>query len=557
MKKKLSWILVTVILLTLVSGTAALAAPDIGGGNAQPADPGTGYPQYPDEYYDIYGGASNESTVTLEVVGDMGLRVLVTETDGVTPIEDADISIETVSSGTLLAAVTNENGIAFIELPRPGLDPDSPDGELLREEYLFSVSKEGYLPQENISVFFDGHTVEEHVLLQRAAQEFTFLVIDEDGAPVQGASIDLYHFTSGSQTGNGKTGADGKLVLTLPVASHRYEITHPDFLGETGRVTCGPDGGSCTIKLRERFYETTVRAVDKETRNGIPDVTVRTPDGMTLQSRADGTIPFEGGKLAAGVHQVNLIKEGYVTLRNYKFTVEKRDGQEILIEMESTKKNISPNIVPDISPDGGGSGIQEAAASISEMRNVNRTVDVEACIMDTQGRYIEDTELEFLPEDLKLSSDENGRAVFHDAGIGEHTINAEKDGQKASMDFELMIGSKPDLISGEHERVVITEDMQTVTLYLELDGDTLRLAGFTKESMQDDQLLHSGGAVPYTENAVLDQDSNAAANSADMVLAGTGLLWMLLVLLAILIYCMIAVYVYRREQEKRYESLQN
>ena len=60
------------------------------------------------------------------------------------------------------------------------------------EEYKFSVEKEEYLPQENISVSFDGHTVERHIKLERAAQEFTFYVNDMDDNPVKGASIVLY-----------------------------------------------------------------------------------------------------------------------------------------------------------------------------------------------------------------------------------------------------------------------------------------------------------------------------------------------------------------------------
>ena len=87
--------------------------------------------------------------------------------------------------------------------------------------------------------------------------------------------------------------------------------------------------------------------------------------------------------------------------------------------------------------------------------------------------------------------------VFHDAAVGEHTVNAERNGAKAKLDFELMIGSELAFVSGERERVVITEDMETVTLFLELDGDTLRLAGLTRESMQDDQLNSSRGADVY------------------------------------------------------------
>ena len=118
-----------------------------------------------------------------------------------------------------------------------------------------------------------------------------------------------------------------------------------------------------------------------------------------------------------------------------------------------------------------------------------------------------------------------------------------------------MIGSELAFVSGERERVVITEDMETVTLFLELDGDTLRLAGLTRESMQDDQLNSSRGALPYTENAVLNKDDSTwPETGTQMVLAETGLLWMLLALLAILGCCMIAAYMYKREQEKRYES---
>lgn len=545
--------LVTIVLLGMIAGTA-LAAPDIGGRSVHPGEAQTGYPQYSDEYYDIYGGASNDSTLTLEVVGDMGLRVLVTETDGVTPVEGASVKIVTVSSGTLLAAMTDAAGIAFIELPRPGIDTDSPDGALKPEEYKFSVEKEEYLPQENISVSFDGHTVERHIKLERAAQEFTFYVNDMDDNPVKGASIVLYHYASGAQTGEGKTDAGGKLILTLPVADHKYEVTHPDFLGASGKITCGTMGGSHTIKLKDNTYQATVRVVDKETKTGITDVMVRTSNGSVLKTRADGTIPFEGGKISPGTHVITLTKTGYAALRNYAFVIEKYDGQEILIEMQSNKKNITPGLVENITtdtPDPGAQNLQE----ISATRSIKHTLDVETCVMEPDGSYVQGAELEFLPENLRLPTDENGRVVFHDAAVGEHTVNAERNGAKAKLDFELMIGSELAFVSGERERVVITEDMETVTLFLELDGDTLRLAGLTRESMQDDQLNSSRGALPYTENAVLNKDdSTGPETGTQMVLAETGLLWMLLALLAILGCCMIAAYMYKREQEKRYES---
>ena len=559
MKRKLSFVLAAVILLGLIAGTA-FALPDTGGGSAHPGAAQPGYPQYPDEYYDAYGGSSNDSTVTLEVVGDMGLRVLVTETDGVTPIEGAGVKIVTVSSGTLLAAVTNGNGIAFIELPRPGVDPNSPDGALKPEDYTFSVEKEGYLPQEDISVSFDGHTVERHIMLERAAQEFTFYVTDVDDHPVEGASIRLTHYSSGSQTGEGITDAEGKLVLTLPVTEHKYVITHPDYLMATGNVTCGTAGGVHTVKLKGITYKATVRVVDKDTKAAIGGVVVRTADGIFLLTNADGSIPFPSGTLAVGTHQITLTKDGYIPLRNYKFTVEKRDGQEILIEMQSTAKNITPGLVENITPetpntpDSGPPNLQEASAT----RSVNRSVDVEACVVEPDGSYVQGAALTFLPENLSLTTDENGRAVFHGAAIGKHTINAEKDGAHASLDFELMIGNEMDVISGESNRVVITEDMETVTLFLELKDDALRLAGFTKDSMQDDQLNNGGGAVPYTENAVLDQDGGPVSETGTkMTLPEAGLLWMLLVLLAILVCCAVAAYVYKKEQEKRYESLQN
>lgn len=570
MRKKICWMLALALILTLAFGTAALAVPNTGVGNAQPTKPQTGYPQYPDEYYDTYGGSSNDSTVTLEVVGDMGLRVLVTETDGVTPIEGAGVKIVTVSSGALLAAVTNEYGIAFIELPRPGLGTD---GLLKPEEYIFSVEKEGYLPQEDISVSFDGHTVEKHVMLERAAQEFTIFVTNQNGVPVEGATVALSNAASGSETGSGVTDKDGKLVLTLPVAKHSFVVMHQDYLRKAGTLVCTATGGTETIVLDDKTYKATVRVVDKDTGEGILGVMVKAADGSRYYTNKDGTILFEGGELAAGPHKVTLTKTGYVALRNYTFVIERHDDQEILIEMQSTAKNITPDIVPGLTPGGGETGGSggggtplEAAAGgdlngtptpLSATRSVKRTVDVETCVMNPDGSYIEGAALEFLPEGLKLSTDETGRVVFHGAAIGKHTVNAEKDKKRASLEFEIMTGDELDLIDGDPARVVITDDMETLTLFLEFDGDGLRLAGLTKKSMQDDQLENVGGAMPYAENAVLDQDKDGGLvpeAGKKMVLAETGLLWMLLALLVILGCCVIAAYVYKREQKNAMEA---
>ena len=102
---------------------------------------------------------------------------------------------------------------------------------------------------------------------------------------------------------------------------------------------------------------------------------VRTSNGSVLKTRADGTIPFEGGKISPGTHVITLTKTGYAALRNYAFVIEKYDGQEILIEMQSNKKNITPGLVENITtdtPDPGAQNLQEISACLLYTSGIQR-----------------------------------------------------------------------------------------------------------------------------------------------------------------------------------------
>lgn len=549
MKRKLCFMLVIAVLLSLMAGTA-FAAANIGGGNAQPTDPGTGYPQYSDEYYDLYGGASNNSTVTLEIVGDMGLRVFVTETDGVTPIEGATVSIVTLSSGVLLAAITDANGMAFVELPRPGLDPDDPNGVIKPEQYEFTVEKEGYMPSEKILVDFDGHTIEKHVMLERAAREVTLLVTDPSGMPVSDADVVLNNYSTSEPTGSGVTGADGTLKVTLPIAVHRIVVSHKDFAIYSGRIECKPDTNSIEIRLSYEKYNVRLFLKNAVTGEPVPNMPVLIAELMqSLTSGADGKVAIPNGGLTPGEYRYSIKPpDGTYKSKTGKFKVIKSsDLQEFEIELIPVAQNIVPSIVENIVPPGTNE--TDTPQSLTATRSMNKKIDVESCVYDAEGNCIEGASLNLKPADMTLISDEKGQAVFHETEIGEHTIVAQKDGKTDSVDFELIMGDKPDLIIGEDTpRVVVTEDMDTVTLYLELNENGLRIAGITKDSYQDLELKTNTVPAPYAQSVSITQD-DASTEKAPQ-LDQNSLWWLLLLLIIILTICIIAAYVNRKKEEE-------
>ncbi len=549
MKRKLCLVLLVVMILATVTGTAYA---DIGSGAAKPVEPQPGYPLYPDEYYETFGGSADTS-ITLEIIGDTGLQFLVTETDGVTPIADAAISIVTVQSGALIAAVTDEQGTAFVRLPYPG---DTP------EKYRFTVKKAGYLPQENIEIEFDGTTIEQHIMLTRAIQKFTLQAVDLAGKPVADAIFSLTHYTMGQVTGEGATDADGKLTLDLPVGRHSYTVKHSKYKVSYGDIECGPEGGTEIVTLRSKMHMARLRIQDKASAKRLPGVKVWLNEKTLMLSNEMGEISFPGG-LEQGLHLLLLSKNGYLDIVDFPMNVDERETEQLFIaEMEKDNSKIvnpptSPPAVATPDPKNIIQGDNQGVNSVVPIQKI-RKVSIEACVVNSAGEYLENVKMLLKPEELELKTDQDGRVTFNGALLGKHSITAVKDGVTASMDFEIAASDQVDVIVKDGEnKILITDDMESLTLYFELNGKSLRLAGLTDQTVQDDVLAAGVGATLLDKNEVLGKDG-VIPNDDSISLKITspeGIVICLIVVLAVLLSIIwIMVLMYKKRVERLAEN---
>ncbi|TYL37306.1 hypothetical protein CV102_16900 [Natronococcus pandeyae] len=230
-----------------------------------------------------------EVTVPLKLVGDpdttdaSSVSITVVDAED-TPIEGAAVSlIPYVSDLPIIEGETDGDGVytETIEERVYMLEVAHPDHGDYRREYIHNGPDE-------ITITLEAGAGEPSI---------TVTVTDEDGVPIEGATVELQAYVEEGEGASGETNVDGVFTASLDEIDYTIHVEHPDYEPE-GWVINIPRDTQLTIELepfRERA-DLTVTVVDSET-DPIEGALVRLigpDDDPVYDSIATGETDAEG-----------------------------------------------------------------------------------------------------------------------------------------------------------------------------------------------------------------------------------------------------------------------
>lgn len=176
----------------------------------------------------------NSSSQTITVAMDQVLyNTTFTVTEEGLVSSGATVRITNQDTSEVTTKTTSNQGIVVFQLPKG--------------TYTWQVSKTNYVNQTG-SFVITGSSISRDINLIRKNGDVTFIVKDDSGYFVEGASI-----TCGNKSGT--TNSSGRLVLSLPVGSYTYNVSKlPDYTGTSGNVNVTETGNTVNVLLTNKTY---------------------------------------------------------------------------------------------------------------------------------------------------------------------------------------------------------------------------------------------------------------------------------------------------------------
>ncbi len=228
-----------------------------------------------------------EDWVLADICGSVyNIAFVVTEDDGTTPIENAEVDLD----GDIL--YTDANGEAVFNYSNPG-------------SYNYTISKPGYFDETGtVDLVDDDVTVEVSLILTGIEYDITFVVTDElTGDPVENALVNL----DGVQQ---LTDEFGETVFTGYLSGvYDYSVTNSDYYELTGSVEVIDNDVTENVALAPIiYYDITFIVTEGAGTNPLEDALVEL-DGVQQYTNASGETTFS--QYLPDIYPFTISKDGY------------------------------------------------------------------------------------------------------------------------------------------------------------------------------------------------------------------------------------------------------
>jgi len=365
------------------------------------------------------------------------------------PLPGATVTV-TDSDGTEHTLTTGPDGTAtFPDFPPSGYEVTVTHPDFPRYTGIGS----GTMPE-------DDHGSANVTLSPPTDHDLTVYVVDNIGAPVEGAEVTVVG--EDGETRTGITGPGGYVLFpNFPPGDYTVTVTHSDFPpgGTTGTMPEGEDGIATVPLTPAPGNNLTVYVINEETGQPIPDaeVTIIGPDGVERTGRTndDGSIVF--GNLPPGDYTI--------TVTHPDFPNQERDI-----------------IMPD------GNDYEEFFLIPSEY-----VYDLTVYVVDNTGAPVADAEVTVVGENGEIrtgTTDAFGRITFPGFPPGDYTVTV------THPDFPSggTTGTMPDGENGAAE-VILGERDLTITVR-DRDNNNAPVPGATVTVTDSRGHTHTGTTGP-------------------------------------------------------------
>jgi len=350
-----------------------------------------------------------------------------------------------------------------------------------------------------ITIEMDENKTAQAHFVEAETHEVTFEIEDEDGEPIEGATVELESHETEEVEYSGDTDANGELVFDVVEGEYDYTITHDDYDDETGTIDVEAEVTE-TVTMSETLVTYTL-SVENWDIDGVEEITV---EGTTITDDPYDEDFDEGTEV-----DVELTVED-----GYEFEEWDTEQDDLVDPIDEVTTTVTMDDDVTIDPQ-----IEEVV------------VEVESIEIETQPilEYVEGDELDLSGMEVTKHYDDDTTEVVDFADFGDYDLEAEpEDGTEVTVadhDGETVtVTHTPSEETAEtdpltvEEKIVVeeftvndqTEDVQVevedeLVIYAEVTNNMNEDAEMVVTVEDDDEVIHTWEeTVPAGESEDID-----------------------------------------------------